>query len=79
MSRSFALAGPLIGGNQVAHAGFDRILVPASSSSLKGKSVATNRGLIGHFLMLKALASVGLKAEDINLRFLSPLPTPNSH
>lgn len=41
-------------------------------SSLKGKSVATNRGSIGHFVTLKALASVGLKAEDINLRFLAP-------
>ena len=53
------------------------ILVAANStlkdaSSLKGKSVATNRGSIGHFVTLKALASVGLKAEDINLRFLSP-------
>ncbi|SDP41988.1 sulfonate transport system substrate-binding protein [Rhodoferax sp. OV413] len=42
------------------------------ASSLKGKSVATNRGSIGHFVTLKALASVGLKAEDINLRFLAP-------
>lgn len=42
------------------------------ASSLKGKSVATNRGSIGHFVTLKALASVGLKAEDIDLRFLPP-------
>ena len=42
------------------------------ASSLKGKSVATNRGSIGHFVTLKALASVGLKAEDISLRFLAP-------
>ncbi|WP_394792507.1 ABC transporter substrate-binding protein [Rhodoferax sp.] len=53
------------------------ILVAANSplkdaSSLKGKSVATNRGSIGHFVTLKALASVGLKPEDINLRFLAP-------
>jgi len=34
--------------------------------------VATNRGSIGHFVTLKALASVGLKAEDIDLRFLPP-------
>nr|WP_315429836.1 ABC transporter substrate-binding protein [uncultured Albidiferax sp.] len=42
------------------------------ASSLKGKSVATNRGSIGHFVTLKALASVGLKAEDISMRFLAP-------
>ncbi|MDO8772945.1 MAG: ABC transporter substrate-binding protein [Burkholderiaceae bacterium] len=42
------------------------------ASSLKGKSVATNRGSIGHFVTLKALASVGLKPDDINLRFLAP-------
>jgi sulfonate transport system substrate-binding protein len=53
------------------------ILVAANSPlkdarGLKGKSVATNRGSIGHFVTLKALASVGLKPEDINLRFLAP-------
>ncbi|MEO6276086.1 MAG: ABC transporter substrate-binding protein [Rhodoferax sp.] len=42
------------------------------ASSLKGKSVATNRGSIGHFVTLKALASVGLKPDDIHLRFLAP-------
>lgn len=42
------------------------------ASSLKGRSVATNRGSIGHFVTLKALASVGLKPDDINLRFLAP-------
>lgn len=42
------------------------------ASSLKGKSVATNRGSIGHFVTLKALASVGLKPDDVNLRFLAP-------
>ncbi|MDD0812465.1 ABC transporter substrate-binding protein [Curvibacter sp. RS43] len=43
-----------------------------SAKDLKGKSVATNRGSIGHFVTLKALASVGLKAEDVQLRFLPP-------
>ncbi|WP_409242041.1 ABC transporter substrate-binding protein [Curvibacter microcysteis] len=43
-----------------------------SAKDLKGKSVATNRGSIGHFVTLKALASVGLKPEDVQLRFLPP-------
>ena len=42
------------------------------AASLKGKIVATNRGSIGHFVTLKALASVGLKPGDIDLRFLPP-------
>ena len=53
------------------------ILVAANSplkdaASLKGKSVATNRGSIGHFVTLKALASVGLSVNDIQLRFIPP-------
>jgi sulfonate transport system substrate-binding protein len=43
-----------------------------NAASLKGKIVATNRGSIGHFVTLKALASVGLKSDDIDLRFLAP-------
>jgi len=43
-----------------------------SAADLKGKSVATNRGSIGHFVTLKALASVGLTASDIQLRFIPP-------
>lgn len=39
---------------------------------LKGKSIATNRGSIGHFVTLKSLASVGLTAEDVQLRFIPP-------
>jgi len=42
------------------------------AASLKGKRIATNRGSIGHFVTLKALASVGLKAEDVQLRFIPP-------
>ena len=33
-----------------------------TAADLKGKSIATNRGSIGHFVTLKALAAVGLKA-----------------
>jgi sulfonate transport system substrate-binding protein len=43
-----------------------------TARDLKGKSVATNRGSIGHFLTLKALESVGLKIDDIQLRFIPP-------
>ncbi|MDD2547495.1 MAG: ABC transporter substrate-binding protein [Burkholderiaceae bacterium] len=43
-----------------------------SAADLKGKSIATNRGSIGHFVTLKALASVGLKAEDAQIRFIPP-------
>lgn len=40
--------------------------------SLKGKSIATNRGSIGHFLTLKALESVGLSPEDAQIKFIPP-------
>ena len=43
-----------------------------TAADLKGKSIATNRGSIGHFVTLKALASVGLKADDVQLRFIPP-------
>jgi len=39
---------------------------------LKGKSVATNRGSIGHYVTLKALDAVGLTVNDIQLRFIPP-------
>ena len=39
-----------------------------SAADLKGKSVATNRGSIGHFVTLKALVAAGLKPEDVTLR-----------
>jgi sulfonate transport system substrate-binding protein len=42
------------------------------AAELKGKSVATNRGSIGHYVTLKAIVAAGLKPEDINLRFLAP-------
>ena len=42
------------------------------AAELKGKSVATNRGSIGHYVTLKAIVAAGLKPEEINLRFLAP-------
>lgn len=43
-----------------------------TAADLKGKSIATNRGSIGHFVALKALASAGLTAKDVTFRFLPP-------
>ncbi|SDZ71685.1 sulfonate transport system substrate-binding protein [Variovorax sp. OV084] len=43
-----------------------------TAADLKGKSVATNRGSIGHYITLKAITAAGLKPEDVNLRFLAP-------
>jgi sulfonate transport system substrate-binding protein len=43
-----------------------------TAADLKGKSVATNRGSIGHYVTLKAITSAGLKPEDVNIRFLAP-------
>ena len=44
----------------------------AHSLELKGRSIATNRGSIGHFVTLKAITAAGLKPEDVTLRFLAP-------
>nr|WP_297530525.1 ABC transporter substrate-binding protein [uncultured Roseateles sp.] len=43
-----------------------------TAGDLKGKSIGTNRGSIGHFIALKALASAGLKPDDAQVRFLPP-------
>jgi len=43
-----------------------------TAADLKGKSVATNRGSIGHYITLKAITVAGLKPKDVNLRFLAP-------
>lgn len=43
-----------------------------TAADLKGKSIGTNRGSIGHFIALKALASAGLKPDDAQVRFLPP-------
>ena len=43
-----------------------------SAADLKGRSIATNRGSIGHYVTLKAITRAGLKPEDVNIRFLAP-------
>lgn len=43
-----------------------------NAADLKGRSVATNRGSIGHYVTLKAINRAGLKPQDVNLRFLAP-------
>lgn len=53
------------------------ILVPGSSTvhslaDLKGKSVATTRGSIGHYLVLRALATAQLPPDWVKLTFLAP-------
>ncbi|TXC71306.1 ABC transporter substrate-binding protein [Sphingomonas ginsenosidivorax] len=53
------------------------LLVPAKSGirtvqELRGRSIATTRGSIGHYLVLRALEAKGLKVADVKLLFLSP-------
>jgi len=53
------------------------ILVPARSrivdaGGLRGKRVATTRGSVGHYLLLRALDAKGLKPSDVLLTFLAP-------
>ena len=43
-----------------------------TAADLKGKSIATNRGSIGHYVKLKVITRAGLKPEDVNIRFLAP-------
>ncbi|WP_077035875.1 ABC transporter substrate-binding protein [Pelomonas sp. KK5] len=43
-----------------------------TATDLKGRSIATNRGSIGHYVALKALASAGLKPDANTFRFLPP-------
>jgi sulfonate transport system substrate-binding protein len=43
-----------------------------TAADLKGKLIGTNRGSIGHFIALKALASAGLKPDDASIRFIPP-------
>ncbi|TBU85642.1 ABC transporter substrate-binding protein [Phytopseudomonas dryadis] len=54
------------------------ILVPKDSplqtvADLKGQRIVTNRGSIGHFLVIKALREAGLKTADVT--FVNLLPT----
>jgi len=55
----------------------EAILVPKDSSvrtlaDLKGKQVALNKGSNVHFLLVQALASVGLTPRDITAAYLAP-------
>ncbi|MBB3015189.1 ABC transporter substrate-binding protein [Cupriavidus alkaliphilus] len=76
----FALAAGtrirLIGANRSDPYGTAVLVRPDSplrqAADLKGKSIGTNRGSIGHLIALKALESAGLKPDDANLRYLPP-------
>ncbi len=53
------------------------ILVPGASpvrsfADLKGKTIGTGRGSIGHYLVLAALKANGLKPDDVKIAFLLP-------
>jgi sulfonate transport system substrate-binding protein len=53
------------------------ILVPRGSairtvSDLRGKRIATGRGSIGHYTLLRVLEAQGLKPSDVKIVFLSP-------
>ena len=43
-----------------------------SVNDLKGKSIATNRGSIGHFVALKALDAAGLPLDSVQFKFIPP-------
>lgn len=53
------------------------LVVPAGSpartlADLKGATIATTRGSVGHYLALRALAAAGLPADWLKFSFLSP-------
>lgn len=53
------------------------LIVPGASSirnakGLRGKRVATTRGSVGHYLLLRAMQSAGLGENDVKTVFLSP-------
>lgn len=53
------------------------IVVPAASpirdgKGLKGKQVATTRGSVGHYLVLRSILDSGLTPGDVKIVFLSP-------
>lgn len=41
-------------------------------ADLRGKKIATGRGSIGHYLLLKLLEEAGLRPTDVQIVFLSP-------
>jgi sulfonate transport system substrate-binding protein len=43
-----------------------------SPADLKGKRIATGRGSIGHYLLLRVLGRAGLAPKDVTLVFLNP-------
>jgi sulfonate transport system substrate-binding protein len=64
-------------GARVRPAGGLGLLVPAGSrirtlEDLRGRTIATTRGSIGHYLVLRALGAKGLKVADVKLLFLAP-------
>ena len=53
------------------------LVVPQTSAArsfvdLKGRTIGTGKGSVGHFLVVAARERAGLSASDINLAFLSP-------
>lgn len=42
------------------------------AADLKGRSIATGKGSIGHYVALRALQAAGLRAADVRWRFLAP-------
>ncbi len=43
-----------------------------TAGDLKGKRIATGRGSIGHYLLLRVLETAGLTPKDVTIVFLSP-------
>lgn len=57
-----AATAVLVRGNSDIHAPAD----------LKGRKIATGRGSIGHYLLLRVLQNAGLKPTDVQIVFLNP-------
>ena len=58
-------------------AGVVAVLVPKASAiqgpaDLRGKRIATGRGSVGHYLLLRVLEANRLKPADVQISFLSP-------
>jgi len=75
---AFAAGTParIIGANR-ANPRATAILVPKESAlrnaaDLKGKTIGTGRGSIGHYLVLAALKAAGLSVSDVRIAFLLP-------
>jgi sulfonate transport system substrate-binding protein len=75
---AFAAGAPakIIGANR-SNPRATAIIVPKDSdlraaADLKGKTVGTGRGSIGHYLVLAALKTAGLTTNDVKIAFLLP-------